>query len=597
MRFPLFHFTARRHGYALIIALCFLSISLLAYTSLLYWVSSNAKITKRNNLFIQSQAAAEAATESVMANMMMDFNNQSLSAASVYTNSANLPAQTGWPIGFLFSDTNGNANTTSVGIGAVAWTNLPARYTGLMGIGQPCVIAAQATPTNVSDNPSAIVCQNIWFGAIPIFQFAIFYNLDLEINPGKAMTINGKVHSNQNIYATGSGSGTPLTFSTNVEASLKVYTTPDPLDTGNAGRSGNVVFTMSANNPVAGASSLSMPIGTNNDPAVVIGILGIPPTGTDPTTATGQSYEYNKSDIILSNSAAGKLSAYYFNPNQTPNQKLIPMDVTNVSSGVTNIYYSFATNVSFYDYRESRTVQAVQVDVGHFGAWLYNTTNGGTAYTSKNMTGVTSKSHDVNGIFVYNSVPKSLTVLPAVRVMDGAQLPTNGLTVVTPFPLYVQGNYNVQTNSSGPQSLTLGNTTNTRPAALMGDAITILSSAWSDPNNTSGTSISSRIPTSTTINAACLEGIVPSNGLNYSGGLENFLRLLEDWSNATLTYNGSIVVLFASQYATNPWLGNGTIYNPPTRNWGFDTRFNTQALLPPMTPQVRVTIRNSWTTW
>ena len=612
----------RRSGYALLIALCFLSISLLAYTSLMYWVTSNAKITKRNNLFNQSQAAAESATESVMANMMRDFNNQNLAGASAYTTSANLPSTNGWPMLFAFSDTNGNANATSVSIGAIAWTNLPSRYTGLYGLGQPCVIASQATPLNTSENLSATVAQNVWFGSIPIFQFAIFYNLDLEINPGKAFTINGRVHSNKNIYATGSSSSAPLTFTTNVESAYPyyVYTTPSPQDPQNTSRSGNVVFDTPAQ---SGASSLSMPIGTNNDPAVVIGVLGIPPAGTDPTTTAGQSYEYNKADIILSNSTSGNLTAYYFNQNQLPPyQTLIPMDVTNVTSGtiyttnsvthnvtsstgsITNTYYSFTTNVNFYDYREARSVKAVQVDVGSFNKWLTNAVNGGRTYTTANTTGGTTKSHDVNGIYVYNSVPNTSTIMPAVRVVNGAQLPAAGLTVATPFPLYVKGDYNIQTNGSGNQSTTLGNTAYTRPAALMGDAVTILSTNWSDAWISSTTLATRNIPssiTSVTINAATLEGIVPSTGVdhvggNYSGGLENFLRLLEDWGGVTLTYNGSIVVLFASQYATAPW-GNSNYYGIPTRNWGFDNNFTKQSLLPPMTPQVRLTIRNGWTTW
>ena len=88
----------------------------------------------------------------------------------------------------------------------------------------------------------------------------------------------------------------------------------------------------------------------------------------------------------------------------------------------------------------------------------------------------------------------------------------------------------------------------------MGDAVTVLSSSWNDSTYTAGLDKSSRTPVSTTINAATLEGIVPSDGAHYSGGVENFLRLLENWSSATtLTYNGSIVVLFDSQYATGYW--------------------------------------------
>ncbi len=101
----------------------------------------------------------------------------------------------------------------------------------------------------------------------------------------------------------------------------------------------------------------------------------------------------------------------------------------------------------------------------------------------------------------------------------------------------------------------------------------------------------------TTINAAMLEGIVASNpniSGNYSGGVENFLRLLENWSGDTLTYNGSIVVLFYSQYATNSWQPTGNYYNPPTRKWAFDLNFDNALKIPPLTPDSKAMIRGNW---
>jgi hypothetical protein len=406
------------------------------------------------------------------------------------------------------------------------------------------------------------------------------------------MTINGRVHSNNNIYALGSSSSQPLIFSTNVEATGQVNLLPSPLDPNANSRSlGNVIFNLSNNNPLNHANSLSLPVGTNNSSAAVIGILGIPPAGTDPSSPIGQGYEYNLADLIITNSNNGALSVYYQNLNYSASPTLVPRDVTNTTATTTNIYYSFVTNVVFYDYRESDQVKAVQLDVGNFNNWLTNTAGG--FYNSKNTGGTTSKGHDIDGIYIYNGVPPGSGTLPAVRLVNGAQLPRNGLSVATPFPVYVKGNYNVTTNGIN-FSTTLGNTTNTRPAAIMGDAVTILSSNWVD-TTTGSISLSSRNPVSTTINAACLEGIVPSNGTYYSGGVENFLRLLENWSSGTtLGYNGSIVVLFQSQYATSPWLNPGNYYNVPTRAWGFDLNFNQQVRLPPMTPQVRATIRKSW---
>jgi len=585
-----------RRGFALLITLVFLAIMLAAYASLMYWVSTNTHITKRNNLFNQTEAAAEAATESVLAAMMRDFNNQALNSAAAYAAATNLPAQGGWPWTFQFSNTNGTANATSVtAIGVIAWTNLPARYSGLSGKGQVWDIASTATPQNTGENLSATVDQTIWFGSIPIFQFAIFYNMDLEINPGAPMTINGKVHSNNNIYATGSGAGTPLTFSDLVEATTKYYSSPDPLDPNNVGRSGNVNFTLNTDNPKSPVQSLSLPIGTNNNPATVISILGIPPAGTAPASDAGQSYVYNQADLIVSNSATGTNYVYYQNFNMSPSSQIqVPKDQTNVVSGITNYSYSFVTNVTFYDYREAKTVQAVQLNVGKLNTWLTTSVNGQT-YNSWNTTGTTAKNHPINGVYVYNNVPFTTSQLPAVRVMNGAQLPSGGLSVATPFPVYVMGNYNITTNNGVTTSTTLGDTTNTRPAAIMGDAVTILSGNWSDSYDSS-TALSSRTTTSTTINAATLEGIVPSNGLHYSGGVENFLRLLENWGGSTLGYNGSIVVLFQSQYATGYW-ANTDYYGVPTRRWGFNNNFNQQGRLPPMTPQVRATIRESWAAW
>jgi hypothetical protein len=56
---------------------------------------------------------------------------------------------------------------------------------------------------------------------------------------------------------------------------------------------------------------------------------------------------------------------------------------------------------------------------------------------------------------------------------------------------------------------------------------------------------------------------VPSSGGNYSGGGENFVRLLEDWKNNTLCIYGSMVQLYTSTQANHPWLGTGNNYKAP----------------------------------
>jgi hypothetical protein len=260
-------------------------------------------------------------------------------------------------------------------------------------------------------------------------------------------------------------------------------------------------------------------------------------------------------------------------------------------------YYSFATNVIFYDYRESQQMNAIQIDVGKFGAWLTNNSVGVNDQSQNLSAGSSGKGHGIDGVYVYNNIPNTSSQTPAVRAVNGQQLPAYGLTVATPFPLYVKGDFNITTNGVN-FSTAMGDVANTAPAALMGDAITILSSSYVDTTSSSAATRNASQANSwgTTINAACLEGIVPSNGTYYSGGVENFLRLLEDWTGVSLNYNGSIVVLFPSQYAVNPWTSTG-YYQPPARNWAFDNNFLNPQFHIPMEPMLRAWYRGQWATW
>ena len=46
---------------------------------------------------------------------------------------------------------------------------------------------------------------------------------------------------------------------------------------------------------------------------------------------------------------------------------------TYTTNYTTSKFYSFVTNVTFYDFREQDTVQAVQIDIAKFNIWLTNT--------------------------------------------------------------------------------------------------------------------------------------------------------------------------------------------------------------------------------
>jgi hypothetical protein len=456
-----------------------------------------------------------------------------------------------------------------------------------------------------------------------VFGFAIFYNLNLEIDPGNIMPINGPVFSNAGIW---SGSSS-VTFYSAVIAVNQVYTNlNDPFLSGKSG-SGSPTFALTAQ-PVSHASALKLPgSGFNGNPTNAEAILNLPPPvyamGTPAAYSTnGQIYLANEADLIISNAAFGtnsvtpkgtNISIWYQDSANTPyltpiapdfyrlkipavtglNTNYVSPNLSDTNRCYTNVAYagwSFVTNVAFYDYREQDVAQAVQINVGLFNVWLTNILKPtfGEMYSA---TCVADKGHTIDSIWVYNSVIRDYSTFPAVRVFNGIQLANAwGLTVATPMPLYVYGDYNKQKDPTHVASGT--NTVNTYPAALMGDAVTFLSANWLDAYSPS-TPLFSRTAVNTTVNAAVLEGIVPSftntstSTYYYSGGMENFERLLEDWNLGlayTLTYNGSIVALFPSLIATNVW--SGSYYSIPTRAWGFDFNFLQQAKLPPLTPAV-----------
>lgn len=668
----------KSRGFALITLMACLVVILIVFSGAMYWVMTNAKQQRMNQYFTASEAAAEGGTEVIFAHMDRDYLYGSLDqTASNYISLT--PDTTTWPVLYTFNteiDMGPEVNVLSY---------LGSQYTNLLGEPQTNTITVTAIPlTRDQDsvhyqNPSipATVSQTFVFATVPIFQFAIFYNLNLEIDPGAGMPIGGPVFSNDGIW-----SGTPnVLYSSTVEAAGQVNTSGTDPFCGSKTDSGtpqaNFEYPGQPAQPESNVNPLILPIGTggNNNSTNVEAIVNIPPPAVAAplsiayNNTSNQVYTFNEATLIVSNWSFGtngiaswsnSYTAYLqdnvstpyavrqitvpvhwvqltndfylftnnfshsvlatnYVPNFVFTNNTLAMRWTNNPQGTNIVLYagfSFLTNVSFYDFRESAMVQAVQLDVGKLGIWITNYTaaNGGSNW---NQELCQDTGHGINSIFIDNAVPLiGQQQLPAVRVVDGDLLPsstcfnitsggtnyptmfTAGLTVVTPQPLYVLGDYNVQTNG-GPIVTGQTNALNTYPAAFMADSITVLACSWVDQTaSAAGTYYPGRPSSNTTVNAACLEGIVPSVGSSYSGGVENFMRLLQDWGHKTLTYNGSIIVMFQSQFATNLWQapsGSTSYYAAPQRNWSFDTNFLTAAGLPPLTPDFRTVVRTSWT--
>jgi hypothetical protein len=646
--------------------------ALLVAGSVLKWSSVTADTTARNNEFYATTYAAEGATEKILAAVVSDYENYGeaivYSRLSTYSNS--IPSSSDDPYWANYTFTAGSGQSNLVVISRINPTNivmLGPPYAGLYMLAATYEIISTAMNKTTDFHIGACIGQQVNLGMIPIFQFAIFFQNTMEVDPGANMTINGFAHGNSSIFMDTSAT---LTFSNDVSSSGTIVIGENPLDPSSRGTPNNPNFD---GYHLSGVNPLILPVGTNNSGSAtntaqnVNAIIQIPPPGLSPTSLTGSNYLYNQADMIvlISNTSVTVTSGVNVN-----NQATV------ISNAAWSLWLNTNASTQFYDQRQGIEIQTADIDVGKLRAWSatnntlrsvlgnrdldsvyiaderansnavvttnysYTTNMVATNTVSRpsgsstnvippittNTTLTLSTNHPANGTYL-GSISTNTSVHPnqylfslinsysyewitgvtttpyyttnynvvsqaGVVLTNGSTLPTLGLAVVTPDPVYIVGNYNVSTNGT-PANLGTFNTSQTYPAAVYSDAVTILSPNWNPANSSS--SIGSRTAANDTVNAAILTGNVPSDGNYYSGGVENFPRFLENWSGYTFTYNGSMVCMFTSQIATDPWPGTGTVYNPPTRNWAFDLNFNNPLKQPPLTPKVISVNRGSWT--
>jgi hypothetical protein len=593
---------------------------ILLVAGVLSWISTNNKLTQRLNRYEASVAAAGAATEKVVSRMARDFQTYDNSAVSnnlgtyrtlvpsnndlvssvlspildpitglvISPQQKDTGSKTEWSK-FEFSDAQGNAGRTYVNaVSPWAYTNLSARFPGLSGYSSTYRVVSNVRNVSSSYNSISGVKQDIVVASIPVFQYQIFYAPDLEVNPTVAMTIRDRVHCNGTIYSQPTGL---VQFQGPVTASKGILRQKHPLDP--SLRTG--VQTFFQGGYESGVNSLNLALGTNTSLTDLHSIIEVPPAGESPTSATGRQRLYNKADLIIlvsNNLGIAKSGSY--------NNFSVIVPWTNIAEtisitggngkaggngngkargkkfqqGITNVYDGIiSTNSRFFNARANKTNICTEIDVVTFL----------TKFSY--LQGLLGR--PVRTLYVADMRTQTPSTQSGVRIVNGDVLPSTGLTIATPNPIFLEGDYNVPLAGLGTT-----NTAGTVPAALIGDSITLLSEAWLEAN--SALPVTSRVATNATVNAALIAGIVPSGGGYYSGGLENLPRLLEDWTGKTLTINGSFVCLYNSTISTSPWGASPDVYKPPTRNWSFDPRFKTLSGLPPSTPEVRTVIRRGW---
>lgn len=605
----------RRSGYALMVVLVLSGLGLVVLAGAFRWSSASTALTGRNSNYFTAEAVAGSASEKVAARLSKDYFFSGPAYVdgqlSSYADLIPTGTETSLVNDYDFSNNAGVLNKISIAkISNWTFGTVQTRYSSIQGSNAVFRIECGARDHRSARNPLVRVQRDVKLASAPLFGFGVFYASDLEVNPTIDMSFSGRLHCNGNFFCAAIGN---VDLLNDVTSARQIFYTAHPLDPTSRPTRGTLRF--SARND-SNVNPWLLPIGTNNTPLLLRAILDMPPAAESSSSTLGKQRFYNKADLIIlvsngvSFARCGGTTVPWTNvcdmvvTNAGPTNTYWVTNITgpgNSSAGngkakgkggngnnfVTNIVaYSsstgiqtnilerlISTNGSFFEKRENKTVQLTEVDINYLRTNTY----------FRSILG-----RDVSSIYLGDFRTNSGNIF-GVRLVAGQTLPSLGLTVASPNPLYIDGDYNVPTANLGTT-----NTSGTLPSAILADAITILSVNWRDTN--SSASITNCIAANTTINTALAMGVVPTGGGYYSGGLERSIRMLEDWSNKTFTLNGSIVVLYYSQIANQPDTANAQVYKAPLRRWSFDRNFSDPAKLPPGTPWVRSTLASSWKT-
>ncbi|MBX7138201.1 MAG: hypothetical protein K1X83_09470 [Oligoflexia bacterium] len=469
---------------------------------------------------------------------------------------------------------------------------------------------------NRSGSNEAILDLTFFSRLIPLFQFAIFFQEDLEFFNGATMTVNGPVHTNGSLYlGTQDGGTTNLTGQVSVAGTFYRGQKSQSACTGYTGTAGISTTTDKAhptyvNLPsCSGSRSVISNVTTWKDTVkLAVQPVEVPsPDGMD-SFSEGEYWQRADTRIVLRLDASGNVLTNHSatgvevvdtsgNYDATATAALHNAACTGlIAEGATNYVVGNrgpedAQKLRLYrEYQHNATTNNYQRTLEVDMRGLLNCIQRFPAI----MGGKLLSDYTEQGLVFYFAVDGPLSSAThnnySVRIRNGAQLQSNisgaatvrGLTIVTDQGLVVWGNYN---------------STGWVPAALMGDTLWLLSNSWVDTDSVE-TDVYNRDGNATTVYAAALSGIKRTGDANgvagqdhgidtNGGGAINVFRFNEWFRVGTaipdFTYVGSIVSLGAPRKSSSSW-GPFTYYSAPNRVWSYETRFNDPDQLPPMTP-------------
>jgi hypothetical protein len=488
-------------------------------------------------------------------------------------------------------------------------------------------------PSINSPGAQAYLQQEIIYLMRPIFQYAIFYDGILELFPNADLNVEGRVHTNSDFYHGTEKGDKILKFESYVTSVGKSYRGTAYSKKSVSEKTVEYAFDPRVTEREAppGSDANTKDLNENNDGLRELIEIPVPVVKEVSDDPIADERMYNRAGLkILINSSSSSIKAP--DGNTVASGKFLLLTKQGKSIPETDALHDYLKKKikilpviggKLYDYRQKDILYCTDLDVEA----LQKALSGATGFFPKSIPNedkwpatwdkmtvpadLKDKPIDsaIKGQILWNSelyitdVSYTATRLVGIRLINGKNLPDEGLTVSSENPVYIKGDFNTgnkpNTNDSSlptsPDPIKNYSDSYFQPAAIMADAVTVLSNAWSDSYDSS-TAISSRIASNTTVNVALIVGNVPSKkaeSTQYSGGAENFIRILENWRDKRLTYYGSMVNLYTSQQATAVFTQPG-VYSAPNRNWHYDSNFDTSTKLPKGTPVITQVNRGQW---
>ena len=591
-----------RSGMALAVAVLLVTMSVSAALLMTSLASSSNVSAEVRRQKVRAQYLAEGALNVVEGQLRDQYFDSSGDPLAVYFLGGTGAALESWftDMGTVQLDAHGVDFTTT----AVTATTEALGADGLLGAVVMFEIETQADLPGAHARGHRLLRARL----VPIFQYGVFYDMDLPLWPGPDMTITGRVHTNGDLYL---GSSNTLRFDTNsvraagdliqsrhwkeatvghgeVEFRRWVEDPWDPrepvewvrlprrrdldregipsqsgLDSRFGGHDGNsdgdyadggdlapfaveILDLMSEPASYAGGSGSTVQTGEHG-----VGKLTPPDVSTTSmyVAASGGDFTLDAfGDYVPTAPGTGDyaMGLYHRNADLT----ILVKDngswlARSGSSDVTTALAGVVTISSLADVREGYVVDTAEIDLEALQASGYFPGNG------------------LLYLGAEGGIPLQET--KGFVIKNGAELGAS-LTTVSQNALFVQGDFN---------------TVNKKPAAVIADTVNLLSNDWNN-SKTLSSSRSSKDASETTYNMAIVTGHTNSEpGVN-RGEMNNMVRFHEDWRGVDCIIKGSFVAPWEPVYTGSPLLDRA--YYAPNRLWSFDPSFLQPGGLPPFTP-------------